>query len=286
LTYEKVEPLFDLGNGFHRGLVLNQGTTIVAGYTNGDLKVWSVWPPEVRQTISTAAGPTEPIGHVAERNWIVVRQGDSRGANSIWDFSTGRRIHTNLPGVIQMADDGSFCLSKDSSGTLTRHELTTGLSERLPWPFKPDLRPGFTSLSHDGRYLAVSGYWIGGADKSRVRLWDLKERVDMGTYGRFLMSAHGVGFSPDGKRVIGGNAGKEAIKMWDFESRQELLTLSAEEGGFNPVYFKDADTLVGRAIDGEYLWRAPSWEEIAAAEAKDPPSSNFGGQGNAESKKP
>jgi hypothetical protein len=33
-------------------------------------------------------------------------------------------------------------------------------------------------------------------------------------------------------------------------------------------------------------WSAPSWEEIAAAEAKDPPLSDFGGQGKTESKKP
>jgi hypothetical protein len=33
-------------------------------------------------------------------------------------------------------------------------------------------------------------------------------------------------------------------------------------------------------------WSAPSWEEIAAVEAKDPSSSDFGGPGKTESKKP
>lgn len=33
-------------------------------------------------------------------------------------------------------------------------------------------------------------------------------------------------------------------------------------------------------------WRAPSWEEIATAEAKDPPPSDFGGQRKAEIKQP
>jgi hypothetical protein len=33
-------------------------------------------------------------------------------------------------------------------------------------------------------------------------------------------------------------------------------------------------------------WSAPSLEEIAAAEAKDPPSSDFGGQGKTEIKQP
>jgi hypothetical protein len=39
-------------------------------------------------------------------------------------------------------------------------------------------------------------------------------------------------------------------------------------------------------MEGSRLGHALSWEEIAAAEAKDPPSSDFGGQGKVESKKP
>ncbi|MFO1499270.1 MAG: hypothetical protein U1G07_12890 [Verrucomicrobiota bacterium] len=48
------------------------------------------------------------------------------------------------------------------------------------------------------------------------------------------------------------------------------------------------------SADGEVIlagppwqaWIAPSWEEIEVAEAKQPPSSAFGGPGNAAIKKP
>jgi hypothetical protein len=91
-----------------------------------------------------------------------------------------------------------------------------------------------------------------------------------------MLSAHGAGFSPDGNRLLLGSSGTESIKLWDFESRQELLTLPSSAGPFPFLRFQDADTIVGTTNDREYVWRAPSWAEIATAEAKE----------RAESKKP
>jgi len=55
-------------------------------------------------------------------------------------------------------------------------------------------------------------------------------------------------------------------------------------------FLSDGNTIAGfeanfetQAVDVR-LWRAPSWAEINAAEAKDPPSPGYGGQGKAESK--
>lgn len=60
----------------------------------------------------------------------------------------------------------------------------------------------------------------------------------------------------------------------------------------NHTFFVDDDTLVsagGRRGEPKievFLWRAPSMAEIDAAEAKDQPSSDFGGQGKTEGKQP
>ena len=42
----------------------------------------------------------------------------------------------------------------------------------------------------------------------------------------------------------------------------------------------------GNVIGTLNLWRAPSWADINAAEAKDPTSPGYGGQGKAETKQP
>jgi hypothetical protein len=72
----------------------------------------------------------------------------------------------------------------------------------------------------------------------------------------------------DGRRLISTFGGREAVKLWDVGTRQELLTLGGTA----------SSTVSGRwSADGDVIlagapwqaWRAPSWEEIAAAEAKE-----------------
>ena len=68
---------------------------------------------------------------------------------------------------------------------------------------------------------------------------------------------------------MGGGGGSESIKIWDLESRQELLTLETDHGPFNGIQFSDDGTKLGaRSERGIYhVWRAPSWDEIERIEA-------------------
>jgi hypothetical protein len=53
------------------------------------------------------------------------------------------------------------------------------------------------------------------------------------------------------------------------------------------AFSPDGDAIGWLNMTGDlYLWRAPSWAEIGAAEAKDRPSPGYGGQGNVEIKQP
>ncbi len=79
----------------------------------------------------------------------------------------------------------------------------------------------------------------------------------------------GAALSPDGHRLAtGGPITKEAVKLWDWAAHRELLTLRAEGLYFTHVVFSpDGNTLAATSLTGvAHLWRAPSWEEIAAAE--------------------
>jgi hypothetical protein len=60
----------------------------------------------------------------------------------------------------------------------------------------------------------------------------------------------------------------DAVNIYDLGTGHELLTLAAPTAIFLPVGFSpDGHVLVG-LNDGQdrALWRAPSWEEIEAAE--------------------
>ena len=82
-----------------------------------------------------------------------------------------------------------------------------------------------------------------------------------------LNSVYGLAFSSDGRRLISSASAREAIKLWDTVTRQELLTLS----GTGSVLWEARWSADGNAILAGppwQAWTAPSWEEIAAAEAK------------------
>jgi WD40 repeat protein len=84
-----------------------------------------------------------------------------------------------------------------------------------------------------------------------------------------LLGVYAVAFSPDSRRLATASSFKEAVKLWDVATGQELATLEGQGDGFLRVIFS-AD---GRAIaaisassDRVNLWRAPTWPEIDAAE--------------------
>jgi len=47
------------------------------------------------------------------------------------------------------------------------------------------------------------------------------------TFARFMLGGHSVAFSPDSRRLAAGSSGHESIRLWDVESKQELLTLDS-----------------------------------------------------------
>jgi WD40 repeat protein len=75
-------------------------------------------------------------------------------------------------------------------------------------------------------------------------------------------------FSPDASRLLGASHGTEAIKIWETDQYQNLLTLEAEGHFFSEIRFSPDGTILGaRSGPGVlHLWRAPSWQEIEAAE--------------------
>jgi hypothetical protein len=74
----------------------------------------------------------------------------------------------------------------------------------------------------------------------------------------------------DGRRLFSTDRRQEAVKLWDVGTRQELLTL---DGGTDstlygvPRWSADGDVIL--AGPPQQAWSAPSWEEIAEAEAKE-----------------
>jgi WD40 repeat protein len=139
------------------------------------------------------------------------------------------------------------------------HHLATKQDTRL------DLKQvSGTAFSPNGRLLAaVSILGIG-------HLYETATGRKTATLQGFLQGAHSVSFSPDGQRLAIGSNGNEAIKLWDVESLQELLTLKGQGSMFNSVAFSpDGNILASINSQGLlHIWRAPSFDDIARLEAQ------------------
>ena len=139
--------------------------------------------------------------------------------------------------------------------------------EQPPKRFTERGAPTGLSVSPDGRWVAV------GSEAAIVGLYDAttmeRSRVLQGN----LQAVFSVAFSPDSRTLASGAGGREAIKLWQVETGQELLTLPGRGNLLEDIAFAEGGNtlLLGRfRTPGSWqMWRAPSWEEIAAAEANE-----------------
>ena len=103
------------------------------------------------------------------------------------------------------------------------------------------------------------------------------EIVDVQTRSRTKLTGHlrhvgAVRFSPDGKRLAGAGSGaNDALKLWDVESRRELLTLQVTIGdGYSNRQIEwspDGNSILMMGGDGRVsIWSVPSVEEIERLE--------------------
>jgi WD40 repeat protein len=180
--------------------------------------------------------------------------------------SDGRRlISVQKDGIVQVADfDSGALLAQWKAHAAPIHSL---------------------ALSPDNRLLAT------GAEDATVRVWDMASHEKLLELKGHLTGIPAMSFAPDGRTLVT-VTWDSTIKFWHIATGRELFTVDQfRMVGYSARFSPNGEYLAISGDDGRgqrqlMLWRAPSWEEIAAAEATDPPSSDFGGQTKMESKQP
>ncbi len=121
-------------------------------------------------------------------------------------------------------------------------------------------------FSQDGALLITAE----GSNRSILRLWDVQSGKQIGpqlTGHRHLVD--GMVLWPDaGTLATASRDGAGALTLWDLASQKELLGLQAETARFGVPRFSADGCLLGCLSTRNvlYLWRAPSWAELEAAQ--------------------
>ncbi len=186
------------------------------------------------------------------------------GALRVWNVETGRIVASTEERVNDwlFADRGRVLVA--SVRHPNDHEIRF---YELDHPERPPRRvPG--RLFGSSVALSPAGLVASSTGGGEVRFFDpVKGELIEAVHGH-LNAIFALAFSPDGRRLVSSSGGREAVKLWDVETRQELLTLSGAGSTLGVSrWTADGDAIM--AGSPWQVWQAPSWEEIATAEAKE-----------------
>jgi WD40 repeat protein len=268
--FREMEVLVDIGTNHLGPCMSDDGRWLAAGSTNGLIRVWDLENRTQQSALALHDGAVLPWTFLSQGRKLVIIHPDD-GSVHEWDLTTrqeSQASHSSVEAgyIFAYRTPGSF--SPDERWRLTigyqNASVLRDMAAKHERVLDFDKRGAVNAaFSPDSKLLAVA------SDYGFARLWETATLRDVATLRGFLLGVHSVTFSPDGKRVATGSAGKEAVKLWDVESRQEVLTLEGQKASSRSSAFSPDGNVLGslNELGVLHLWRAPSWQEITAAEA-------------------
>jgi WD40 repeat protein len=261
----QAEPKLMVRNELSTGCISPDCRRCATGYTNGTVRVWDFEHGTLLRELRVRDASTiQSIDLFTRTERLIVRLPD----NSMheWDWPGGREVGSwacpQESRAHAVSPDERWHVSFGLGGAAVLRDRTAGTQTNLNVQLAQVSQVAF---SPNGKLLAA-GSWLGF-----VKVWSTDAWQETATLHGFLLGIDSVTFSADSSRLaVGSGGGKEALKIWDVASFQELLTLEAEGSTYYQTAFSpDGDLLGSRNGAGVlHLWRAPSWEEISAAESR------------------
>jgi WD40 repeat protein/tRNA A-37 threonylcarbamoyl transferase component Bud32 len=242
------------------------GKLLASGTADGWLRVWSCGERRLLQEWPAHKRSAWHLRFLSDGRRLVSGSYSMEyrgGELMFWDTVTWQRpstlVMTNAF-LLDVSPDGHLALAGDDVGRLSWWDAASGkLLASAPGHRR---RVTGAAFSPDGTRAASD------AEDGTVVLWNASSFQAITTFNREMLATFGLTFSPDSRRLATGGTAHDSVKLWDLSTHREVLALSGEGSVFGHVSFSpDGNWLAARNNQGQlHLWRAPSWEDIAAAE--------------------
>jgi WD40 repeat protein/tRNA A-37 threonylcarbamoyl transferase component Bud32 len=266
-TGEKLATLTEL-HGYQGGCDFSpDGRQLLAGGRNGKIRIWDFERNSLSEFDSSHEEDIAGVKMLSTTNYQLLSWSYSPLRVRIWNFETRKLVHEFEPSG-PPTWRGNFSRRGDIALGFGDGRVTVWKAEGgwAPINFHAHRRSvAATAFTPDGRILATGG------EEGTARLWDLAANREIVTLKGHLRSVHSVDISPDGNRLATGAGGMESVKLWDMHTHQELITLTSENTILIALVFTpDGNRIIGYNDKGRIqIWRAPSWAEIEAVEARE-----------------
>jgi len=266
--------LWDAASAVERGKISGLGTNNIGIATSPDGRLLAVGDRARKVKVWDLAASLELTNFVAHSGAVfglvfleggkILLTADSTSEIKRWEAGSWREISSwkmdNGVSAVDVSSDERFLAAAHGNGTVkvwgarTGHELATFDAHPASIPsvtFTPDAK-----------------LFITGGEDGAAKLWDTVSWKELAVLRGTLLGVHAVAVSRDGQRLVTGSNAREAVKIWDLSTRQEVLNLEGQGSQFSQAMFShDGNTLVAVNIDGwAHVWHVPSLAEIEATE--------------------
>jgi WD40 repeat protein/serine/threonine protein kinase len=261
--YQKGTKLLDLGTNAYSAAVSARGEFLGVCLSNGVIQVWDLQQRSLVREWTNSDGMID-IDTVLDGGTKLILWNRKDNSLRYFDADSGRTVQTwdapiNFRFSVLSPNERMY-LAFGYAGEIVARRWDGNLrKEHL------DIREiGAVCYSPDDTQFATASY-LGYAI-----VWDASTWKPLARLGNFLNGVHGVDYSPDARRLALASNNSEAVRLYDTESWQDVLTLDSDGfGELGAQFSPDGNTIVWCSDTTPYFWRAPSWDEIHAAEAKE-----------------
>jgi WD40 repeat protein/serine/threonine protein kinase len=268
IDFQRREPWPEIGTNFDDIIFSDNGGFLATGSTNGITQVWDVSRRVLWRQWTNTTGQVRPITFLEDGNKLIT-ESESDQLDHEWDLATGRELRSwaksswkYLDAIVDFPTGERYMERGFNNSEIRVKNLANGQVMKTNLDF---LESNGAVVSPDGKLFAV----VSGQGYARV--WDTTTWRAITTLRGYLVGVLSVAFSPDGQRLATGSDKQQAVRLWDTESWQDVLTLETQEVNFvSTAFSRDGNGIGSSNGSGTlYIWRAPSWAEINAAEAKE-----------------